>query len=236
MLLSGKILISTEHPRATWQLWKHTAFIWVPQSVPTVVSRAGAITWTQSFTILHGAVSSFIRTNNVWDESVCPIDYGTSSFLLGMCETEIWTQQGHSFSSLVPLQLEYVPRQLGFGSFLFSPLIFLAFLFLFLIKISEAGTAGSSENCGSFKSQLVMRKQSVGWMLFAVIYACPTPQEFKDSSCDLLCLDFKLGWHAEAAWRAWIWQQRNFRSISSESCVQDGRNLNLLAVFPRGTG
>lgn len=100
----------------------------------------------------------------------------------------------------------------------------------------KAGTAGSSENCGSFKSQLVMRKQSVGWMLFAVIHACPTPQKFKDSSCDPFCLDFKLGWHAEAAWRAWIWQQRNFRSISYEGCTQDGRNLNLLAVFPRGTG
>lgn len=44
--------ISTEHPRVTWQLWEHTAFSsGVPHSVPTVVSRAGAITWTQSKTL-----------------------------------------------------------------------------------------------------------------------------------------------------------------------------------------
>lgn len=129
----------------------------------------------QDSTILHGAVCSSVRTNNVEDKSMCSSAYGTSWFLLGMCETEIWTQQGHSFSSLVPLQLEHIPRQLGFGCFLFSPLIFLAFLFIFLIRISEAGTAGRSENCGSFRSQLVMGKQSVGWMLFALIHACPTP-------------------------------------------------------------
>lgn len=129
----------------------------------------------QDFTALHGAVCSFIRTNHEWDKSTCSSPYGTSSFLLSMYETKIWTQQGHSFPRLVPLQLEHIPRQLGFGSFLFSPLIFLVFLFLFLIKISEAGTAERSENCGSFKSQLVMRKQSVGWTLFAIIHACPMP-------------------------------------------------------------
>lgn len=208
----------------------------VPQSVPTVVSRAGLLTPTQRRTSQSCMGQLSPSSKQIKCDMKAFSAYGTSSFLLGMYETEIWTQQGHSFSSLVPLQLEYVPRQLGFGSFLFSPLIFLAFLFIFLIKVSEAGTAGSSENCGSFQCQLVMRKQSVGWMLFAVIHACPTPQKFKDSSCDLFCLDFKLGWHAEAAWRAWIWQQRNFRSIFSEGCAQDGRNLNLLAVFPRGTG
>lgn len=129
VVLSGKNLISTECPRATWQLWKHTAFgSGVPKSVPTVVSRAGAITWTQSrtsqpcmgeFAPLSGQ-NPWSRTNHVWDESMRSSAYGTSSFLLGICGTEIWTQQGHSFSSLVLLQLEYVPRQLGFGSFLFT--------------------------------------------------------------------------------------------------------------------
>lgn len=178
--LLDKYLISTRGPRATRQLWEHTAFSpGFHESVPTVVPRTGAITLTGSRTsqMVCEEVCLYTRTNKIkCDVKACVLlPTAHPRFCLGGMRPKIWTQQDHSFSSLVPLQLGYVPRQLGFGNFLFSPFILLAFLFLFLIKISKVRTAGRSENCSSLKSQLVMRKWSTGWTLFAIIPACPIP-------------------------------------------------------------
>lgn len=80
----------------------------------------------QDFTTLHGGVCSFIRTKSLIQDKSCVrwkhVFLCLWHILISTGHMWDWNMNttGSQFSSLVLLQLEYVPRQLGFGSFLFT--------------------------------------------------------------------------------------------------------------------